>query len=142
MSENHGMTTFSYRSPQSTPRGKAIARLARGERVKASVQVLREGGENNLHSHEASDGLWFVLRGSVKWYGDGDALVATLNQHDGVLVPRGTPYWFEQTGDEPLELLHVTSTDPAFAEKRRDIQTRTVPKAPELEMPAAPGVAS
>ena len=58
-------------------------------------------GENNLHSHSGSDGFWFVLEGSVNWYGDGDEFIAKLDKHDGILVPRGTPYWFEQTGDIP-----------------------------------------
>ena len=127
-----GMTTFKYRSPEESPTGKAIARLVRGERVVASVQVLRQGGENNLHSHSGSDGLWFVLSGSVNWYGDGDEFVAKLDKHDGILVPRGTPYWFEQTGDEALELLHIVSKDLTVEDKRNDIQERVKALAPEL----------
>ena len=130
--EKLGMTTFSYVSPEESPSGKAIARLVRGDRVVGSVQVLRDGGENNLHSHSGSDGFWFVLEGSVNWYGDGDEFIAKLDKHDGILVPRGTPYWFEQTGDVPLELLHVVAKDPSIRDERNNIQERVKELAPEL----------
>ena len=54
---------FRYRTPVND-RAKTVVNLARTDRVTAAVQMVRRGGENNLHSHRHLDGVWFVLRGS------------------------------------------------------------------------------
>jgi hypothetical protein len=36
---------------------------------------------------------------------------AELGPNEGVLIPRGVKYWFERTGDEPLEILQVECSD-------------------------------
>ena len=41
----------------------------------ANIQVLREGGENNLHSHRYLDGFWMVLKGRVRFYGPDKAVL-------------------------------------------------------------------
>lgn len=42
----------------------------------AAVQVFSNGaGERNLHSHDAFDGLWFVLAGRVRIYGAKDDVI-------------------------------------------------------------------
>jgi len=101
-----GLRPFAYRRPE-VEQSKAVVVLARTDRMFASVQVLREGGENNLHSHPHQDGFWMVLSGRARFYGDGDELIADLGPHEGVLVPRGTRYWFESAADETLELLQI-----------------------------------
>ena len=40
---------------------KLLIPIAHSGIMFCAVQVLREAGENNLHSHQAMDGLWFVL---------------------------------------------------------------------------------
>jgi mannose-6-phosphate isomerase-like protein (cupin superfamily) len=54
-----------------------------------------------------------VLAGRARFYTEGDALVADLGRHEGVLIPRGFKYWFEQTGDESLQILQVHATMPS-----------------------------
>jgi mannose-6-phosphate isomerase-like protein (cupin superfamily) len=108
---------FKYAPPQLPEgkfEGKVITRLARTDRMMANLQVLKSGGENNLHSHRHLDGFWMVLSGRVRFYGEGDELVAELGPKEGVLVPRNFKYWFEAVGDEPLELLQVESFDIAI----------------------------
>lgn len=95
--------------PEGRFEGKVITRMARTDRMMANVQVLKEGGENSLHSHRHLDGFWMVLGGRVRFYGDGDALIGEFGKHEGVLIPRGFKYWFESVGDEALELLQVES---------------------------------
>jgi mannose-6-phosphate isomerase-like protein (cupin superfamily) len=92
-------------------RGKDIVFLCNTDRMVAAVQVLREGGENNLHRHDHLDGFWYVLKGRVRFYTTGDELVGEFGPGEGVLVPRGYPYWFETAGDETLELLQVETSD-------------------------------
>jgi mannose-6-phosphate isomerase-like protein (cupin superfamily) len=77
----------------------------------AMVQVLAEGGENNLHSHATLDGFWFVLKGRVRFYSDFTTVAAELGPLEGILVPRGAKYWFESASKEPLELLQVECSE-------------------------------
>lgn len=100
--------------PEGRFEGKFITRMARTDRMMANIQVLKTGGENNLHSHRHLDGFWMVLSGRVRFYGEGDVLVGEFGPREGVLVPRNFKYWFEAVGDEPLELLQVESFDMAI----------------------------
>lgn len=104
---------FRFHEPPDLPRGKAHVRLAQTDLLRGKVQVLAHGGENNLHAHLRSDGFWFVLAGRARFYTEGDALVADLGPREGVLIPRGFKYWFEQTGEQPLQILQVHATLPS-----------------------------
>ena len=89
---------------------KGVVPLARTDLVFSAIQIVKEGGENNLHSHAGMDGLWFVLAGRVRFYGEGDEIIGEFGKHEGVLIPRGVAYWFESADlDEPLEILQVES---------------------------------
>jgi mannose-6-phosphate isomerase-like protein (cupin superfamily) len=80
--------------------------------LRSKVLVLQPGVHNALHAHATEDAHYFVLGGRATFYGSGDAVVATLGRNEGLFMPRGTPYWFESSADEPLELLRVsTATD-------------------------------
>jgi mannose-6-phosphate isomerase-like protein (cupin superfamily) len=112
------MKAVKYSRP-SEEASKLLVPLAHSDIMFCAVQVVREGGENNLHSHEAMDGLWFVLRGRVRFYGEGHKLIGEFGQHEGVFVPRNVPYWFESVGDEPLEILQAESIDRRLEHNRR-----------------------
>jgi mannose-6-phosphate isomerase-like protein (cupin superfamily) len=104
--------TFTYtRGPAG--REKDIVALSRTDLMKVAVQVVHEGGENNLHYHLASDTTWFVLRGGVRFYGPGDVLIAELGEHEGITIPGGARYWFEKAGPVDLELLQMVAYDKA-----------------------------
>lgn len=109
-----GMKTFRYEAPGMdalAERKKVVVRLANVGGVHSFVQYLSpDGGETNLHAHPNTDGFWYVLTGRSRWYGEEDELVAELGANEGILVPKGTRYWFEAAGDTPLELLHVAVT--------------------------------
>jgi mannose-6-phosphate isomerase-like protein (cupin superfamily) len=111
---------FSYRKPETLKGGKAIVQLAESDIIRGRVQIVREGGENNLHSHKGMDGFWLVLRGRVKFYGPGDELIVELSQHEGILLPRGTEYWFESSGEEDLELLQMAAFEKGVKVERVD----------------------
>ncbi|MBX9759282.1 MAG: cupin domain-containing protein [Beijerinckiaceae bacterium] len=103
--------TFSYKKPDNLRRGKGIVELAKSTLIRGRVQIIGEGGENNLHSHKGMDGFWMVLSGKVKFYGPGDVLIAEFGKHEGILIPAGSEYWFEASGDEPLEILQMAGFD-------------------------------
>jgi mannose-6-phosphate isomerase-like protein (cupin superfamily) len=103
-------TVFKYTTPQ-TEKPKTIVRLCRSDLLYSSVQVLKEGGENNMHAHNAQNGFWFVLSGRVRFYGEGEKVLAELGPHEGIHIPRGFYYWFESCSHELLELLQVEAID-------------------------------
>lgn len=100
-----------YKTP-ALSRKKALVPLAKSDTMLATVQVVKEGGETGFHSHTGMDGFWFVLKGRARFYtgpvdSPGNELIAEVGPHEGVFLPRGVPYWFEQTGEEELEILQV-----------------------------------
>lgn len=99
---------FRYETP-SLRREKEVVPLCRTDILRAHVQVVREGGENNLHAHTGNDGFWMVLAGRARFYAEGDVPLAELGRNQGIAIPRGFKYWFESAGEEPLELLHVVA---------------------------------
>ena len=110
--------TFQYeRGPVS--REKDIVPLTRTELMKVAVQVVHQGGENNLHYHLNSDTTWFVLRGNVRFYGPEDAVIAELGPHEGITIPGGARYWFETTGTDDLEILQMVAYDRANGKAQR-----------------------
>jgi mannose-6-phosphate isomerase-like protein (cupin superfamily) len=88
------------------------------------VQVVKSGGENNLHTHTGEDAFWYVISGAVKFYGEGDQLVGEYKKGEGVLIPRGYKYWFESASQEPLEILRVTARDQNIDNKRVDLSPK------------------
>jgi mannose-6-phosphate isomerase-like protein (cupin superfamily) len=100
--------TFSYRRPEMGQRPKEFAPLCRSELLRIVVQVIKDGGENNLHYHTHSDTTWMVLRGRARFYGVDDKVLGELGPHEGILLPGGSRYWFEKVGDdEYLEILQM-----------------------------------
>ena len=89
--------------------------------IRGAVQVLKEGGDNNLHSHTGMDGFWMVLTGKVRFYGPGDEVLGEFGQHEGIVMPRNAQYWFESCGDEDLELLQVVAFDRDIKNQRIDV---------------------
>ena len=106
-------------------RKKVVVRLAGTATIKPMVQcVAPREGDTNLHAHPNTDGFWFVLTGSSRWYGDDDELLAELGPNESIMIPRGTRYWFEAAGDEPLEILHIAVTDPGIDPRRDRVDHR------------------
>ena len=118
-SEKPSYQTFSYAKP-ALKRGKGIVQLAGSDLIRGRVQIVSEGGENNLHSHRGMDGFWFVLSGKVIFYGPGDVVIGEFGKHEGILVPRGAEYWFESSGDEDLELLQMAAFEKGVKVERLD----------------------
>ena len=111
MENARGFEIFEIK-PQMVAKGKKSVKLARTDLIGATIQVVAEGGENNLHAHPATDSVWIVLDGEVTFYGEGDKVVARLQRYQGLLISRGTPYWFESSSEKPLVILHMTANDP------------------------------
>jgi mannose-6-phosphate isomerase-like protein (cupin superfamily) len=100
---------------------KKTWQVCNSDLMKVQVQVVKSGGENNLHTHTGEDAFWYVISGAVKFYGEGDTLVGEYKKGEGILVPRGYKYWFESASPEPLEILRVTAKDQNIDNKRVDL---------------------
>ena len=122
------MTAFKYESPEvPAERGKVSVKLARTDIAAFTIQrALKDVGETNMHAHTAADSNWFVLAGEVEFYGYGDVLIARLGKHEGLTIPRGTPYWFKAISDEPLEIIHATG-------RTSEVKSERVNYRPALE---------
>ncbi len=129
-----GFTTFSYKKPDPLSGDKMIVELAKSRLIRGRVQIVRKGGENNLHTHDGMDGFWLVLKGRVRFYGPGDVVIGEFGQHEGILLPAGEPYWFESAeSGEDLELLQMAAFDPAVPLKRNDLSAlKIVPGTVEV----------
>src|SRR5690242_10239124 len=114
----HDFQTFAI-APQLLKHGKTSARLVRTEYLNSGVQVVAEGGETNLHAHTSQDEIWFVLSGRATFYTEDDAIVATLGQHEGLLIPHDAPYWFESASQDNLVILRFGAAVPGAGPDRR-----------------------
>lgn len=112
---------FSYSKPPEELQAKReVVRLCQIPTLQGSVQVVRQGAGEHLHSHASVDGFWMVLRGCVAFYGDGDVLYGKLGPGEGILMPRGNRYWFEAVGEEDAEIIQVLHIDREMGFKRQD----------------------
>jgi mannose-6-phosphate isomerase-like protein (cupin superfamily) len=93
--------------PETLLEGKKGTKIARTDITIVEMQVAATGGETNLHSHSAADGTWYIVRGRARFYTTDDVLVGEFGEGQGVLIPRGTPYWFECISSENTVILHV-----------------------------------
>jgi mannose-6-phosphate isomerase-like protein (cupin superfamily) len=110
---------FKYQTPEFEGVKKTLT-VCNSDLMRVQVQVVKEGGENNLHSHTGDDAFWYVISGAVKFYGEGDQLIGEYKEGEGILIPRGFKYWFESAAKEPLEILRVTARDQNVQNKRVD----------------------
>lgn len=123
-----------FRIETDLPEGsnKKVSILSRTDRVVAAVQVIKSGGENNLHSHRHLDGVWTVLAGRAKFYGPGDVIMADLGPFEGILIPRGVQYWFESGDESQVLVIHqVEASDIAMLSIQDIIKDRINHEAPK-----------
>lgn len=100
---------------------KKTWQVCNSDLMKVQVQVVKDGGENNLHTHTGEDAFWYVINGAVRFYGEGDIVIGEYKKGEGVIVPRGFKYWFESASSEKLEVLRVTAKDQNVDNKRVDL---------------------
>jgi quercetin dioxygenase-like cupin family protein len=85
--------------------------LAVGDNLWIKIKVYAEGGENHLHAHPYQDHSFIVLDGKACFHGPRGER-RTLKRNEGVFLPAGSYYWFEQVGEQPLVVLRLGATKP------------------------------
>lgn len=66
------------------------------------------GGENAMHAHHGQDHSFIILQGRARYFGPRGE-VRELARNDGIMLPAGCYYCFENAGDEPLVVLRIES---------------------------------
>ena len=115
------IVSFAFTRPeQEIPRGKkAHVKLAGTNSCRASVQILNQGGENNLHYHPNMDLIYMVLKGRVGFYGVEGKLLGDYGPNEGILLPENTRYWFKSEGEEEAWLLQIAGYPKGMAMSKR-----------------------
>ena len=81
------------------------------ELMTVKLKRYEQGGENRMHKHLGEDHCFVVLDGEATFRLGTDDNVRVVGRYEGILVERGQPYWFENTGDVDLVLFRVGALD-------------------------------
>lgn len=122
---------FSYKKPTDFDRPKVSVRLGQTDVLRGHVQVIRQGGENNLHYHTKVDGMFTVLSGRIRFYGPGDEVLGEFGPMEGIIIPRNARYWFDNIGEGDAEVMLVQAFHEAGAEKSGRTDSEP-PKLPDV----------
>jgi len=114
---------FVYERPE-TDHKKDVEFMAGTDHLTGAIQVVREGGANNLHSHTGQDGFWYVLSGRARYYTENEEVLAELEPGEGIIIPHNTKYWFESADGDPVEILQVEAKVCGVEDRRIDHQPR------------------
>jgi mannose-6-phosphate isomerase-like protein (cupin superfamily) len=114
--------SFHYEKPGAGKSAKGRVNLGKADNIRGVVQIVKKnGGENNLHYHTNASSLWMVLKGRVRFYGPDNVVIGEFGPHEGTITPRYARYWFENIGDDDLEILQVG----AYGDTNNDSSGRT-----------------
>ena len=98
---------FELKTPLLTA-GRSIMPLARTDLVSVSLNYYAPGRKNSLHTHPSEDHAFVVLDSEATFYDkEGNATVRKKGQ--GIVLPEGYYYRFENSGGKPLALLRFSA---------------------------------
>jgi mannose-6-phosphate isomerase-like protein (cupin superfamily) len=124
-----GLPTFFALQAQLPTEGRTNIPMAASDSMWVVLKTYASGGENELHTHPNEDHTFVILQGKAKFYGPaGEEKI--IGKDEGVLLPRGSFYWFHCCSEEPLVMVRVgaASGDAPTSErfKRIDIDGKTM----------------
>ena len=96
---------FSLRTPYLSA-GHSTVLVAQGDCSWFHIKVYAQGGENALHAHPNEEHTFLVLEGQATFY-DKDDVATVVDKYEGVLLPRGSFYYFQSTGEDQLVMLRA-----------------------------------
>jgi mannose-6-phosphate isomerase-like protein (cupin superfamily) len=120
-------TAFKLSAPL-LDQGRMDTVLAATDNLTLRLKVYASGGENELHAHPNEDHSFIVLQGSAQFH-DGNGKLVRLGPNEGLMLPRGSMYWFAATSKEPLVMIRIGSPNQGLkgyaARTGRDGRTMT-----------------
>lgn len=116
-----GVPSFFKLAAQLPAQGRTDTPVAATDDMTVVLKTYAAAGENELHAHTNEDHVFVVLKGRANFYGP-QGEKKTIGVHEGVMLPRGSFYWFKADGAEPLVMIRIGSTrfDPADPMARFD----------------------
>jgi hypothetical protein len=73
----------------------------------------------------------------VRFYGPEDVVIGEFGEGEGIVTPRFSRYWFENCGDDDLELLQIAaSPEPGLKSGRTDVTAQRYEVGTGLHMDA------
>src|SRR5207244_3568433 len=99
-------TKFSLRDAPLLAEGQTMTLLAEASDLKIHVKVHAPGwnGELVQHHHPHEDHMFFVLAGQAI-FKDEHGKLTTVGPMEGIMLPKGVTYSFENSGTENLVIL-------------------------------------
>ncbi len=104
--------------------GRSHTPLSRTELASVGLNYYTPGRKNTLHTHPGEDHAFIVLDGEATFY-DKEEKATVLKKGQGIMLPEGWYYWFQNTGERPLVLLRFSARKKERPLARIDIKGRT-----------------
>ncbi|MFQ5683504.1 MAG: cupin domain-containing protein [Candidatus Binatia bacterium] len=98
--------------------------LARTAQAIIGLNYYSPGRKNTLHTHPGEDHAFVVLDGEATFY-DKEEKATLLKKGEGIMLPEGWYYWFQNTGQKPLALLRFSARKSRPKVLRVDIKGKT-----------------
>ena len=119
-------------------KGSKTRMLARTDNLWMQIRCYSPyEGENALHTHHYQDHSFVVLQGKARFSGPlGESW--ELGRNDGIMLPAGAYYCFENSADEPLVVMRIASItrEEGDVNKRLGIHGEQIePHSPENKRP-------
>ncbi len=90
-------------------KGSKTNLLAETDNLRIQIRCYSaQGGENAMHAHHHQDHSFVVLQGQACYRFPEDEEME-LGRNEGIMLPAGAYYCFQNSGDEPLVLMRITS---------------------------------
>ena len=99
--------TYKLKTPMITG-GRSHIPLADTELMSVGINYYAVGRKNKLHAHFGEDHTFVVMDGQATFYNK-ENQPKVLNKGEAIMLPIGTLYSFENSGDKPLALLRVSA---------------------------------
>lgn len=104
--------------------GRSHMPLSRTELVSVGLNYYSPGRKNTLHTHPGEDHAFVVLEGEATFY-DNHEKATVLKKGQGIMLPEGWYYHFENSGEKALVLLRFSARKAKPQVTRIDTAGRT-----------------
>lgn len=91
--------------------GRSDTTVAKTDLLKLRLKVYASGGENVLHVHPYEDHSFVILQGEATFHIGTEDEIKVLTKYQGVMLPRGVPYWFQSSAPENLVMLRAGAAE-------------------------------
>jgi mannose-6-phosphate isomerase-like protein (cupin superfamily) len=101
---------FSLEAPL-LAQGRSDTTVAKTDLLRLRLKVYASGGENVLHLHPYEDHSFIILQGEATFHIGTEDEIKVLTKYQGVMLPHGTPYWFQSSAPENLVMLRAGAAE-------------------------------